>query len=208
RPPFKGKYIVYEVKVEKVIPKDKSTDAVFNAQIKTYMDARAAVMRKAEPIKVKKYIDDNKLVGITTPSDLFYVITKPGAGDKPAVGDTAEVFYVAKFLTGKVFETNVKEAAQKNKMYNPMMQYKAIRVPVGVKAVIPGWDEGLMLMNKGAKATFVIPSKLAYGEQGYQMIQPFTPLVFEVEVINIIHPDPNAKKPVPPMALQQQPTGK
>ena len=84
-----------------------------------------------------------------------------------------------------------------------MMQYKAIHVPVGVKGVIPGWDEGLQLLNKGAKATFVIPSKLAYGEQGYQMIQPFTPLVFDVELVSIIHPDPNAKKAAPPMTLQQ-----
>jgi FKBP-type peptidyl-prolyl cis-trans isomerase FkpA len=203
RPPLKGKYVVYEIKIEKVIPKGKLADTVFNNSITAYLKVQADVMKKAEPAKIKKYIDDNKLVGTTTPSGLFYVITKPGTGDKPAVGDSAEVFYTAKFLTGKIFETNVKEVAQKNKTFNPMQQYKALHVPVGVKGVIPGWDEGLQLLNKGAKATFVIPSKLAYGEQGYQMIQPFTPLVFEVEMVSIIHPDPNAKKPAPPMTLQQ-----
>jgi hypothetical protein len=60
-----------------------------------------------------------------------------------------------------------------------------------------------MLLNKGAKATFVIPSKLAYGEQGYQVVQPYTPLVFDVEMVSIIHPDPNAKKMVPPRTLQE-----
>ena len=84
-----------------------------------------------------------------------------------------------------------------------MQQYKAIRIPVGVKGVIPGWDEGLLLLNKGAKATFVIPSKLAYGEQGYQIIPPFTPLVFDVELVSIIKPDPNAKKVVQPRTLQE-----
>ena len=68
-----------------------------------------------------------------------------------------------------------------------------------------GWDEGLQLLNKGAKATFVIPSKLAYGEQGFQVIQPYTPLVFDVEMVSFKHPDPNAKKPTAPapMTLQQ-----
>lgn len=205
RPPFKGKYIVYEVKIEKVIPKGTLSDTAFNGRITSYMKAQADVLRKAEPEKVKKYIADSKLAVTTTPSGLNYVITKQGTGDKPAVGDTAEVFYAAKYLNGKIFETNIKEVAQQNKTYNPGLQYKAIRIPVGVKGVIPGWDEGLLLLNKGAKATFVIPSKLAYGEQGYQIIQPFTPLVFDVELVSIIHPDPNAKKPVPaaPMTLQQ-----
>ncbi|MDB5024953.1 MAG: FKBP-type peptidylprolyl isomerase [Mucilaginibacter sp.] len=205
RPPFKGKYIVYEVKIEKVIPKGTLSDTAFNSRITRYMKAQADVLRKAEPAKIKKYIDDNKLAVTTTPSGLNYVMTKQGTGDKPAVGDTAEVLYTAKYLNGKVFETNIKEVAQQNKTYNPGMQYKAIRIPVGVKGVIPGWDEGLLLLNKGAKATFVIPSKLAYGEQGYQIIQPFTPLVFDVELVSITHPDPNAKKAVPqaPMTLQQ-----
>ena len=206
RPPIKGKYIIYQVKVEKVIPKSaKPNDTVWNAQIKKYMDGQSVLMKKAEVVKLKKYIDDNKLVGTTTPSGLFYTITTPGVGDKPAVGDTAEVFYTAKFTSGKVFETNVKATAQKNNNYNPGLPYKAIHVPVGIKKVIPGWDEGLLLLNKGAKATFVIPSRLAYGEQGYAIIPPFTPLVFEVEMVNIIHPNPNAPKPVAPapMTLQQ-----
>ena len=75
------------------------------------------------------------------------------------------------------------------------------------KAVIPGWDEGLQLLNKGEKVTFIIPSSLAYGEQGYGPIAPFSPLVFEVEVKNIIHPNPNAPKPpMPPMQMPQAPT--
>jgi len=203
RPPLKGKYIVYEVKIDKVIPKGKMADTAFNSAITTFLKAQADVLKKAEPAKVKKYIDDNKLSGTTTTSGLFYVITKQGTGDKPAAGDSVSVNYVGKFVNGKLFETNVKEVAQKEKTFNPMQQYKPIHIPVGVKAVIPGWDEGLMLLNKGAKATFVVPSKLAYGEQGNQIIQPYTPLVFDVELVDIIHPDPNAKQPAPPMTLQQ-----
>jgi FKBP-type peptidyl-prolyl cis-trans isomerase len=204
RPPLKGKYIVYEVKVDKVIPKGKLSDTAFNSAITTYLKGQADILKKAEPAKIKKYIDDNKLAVTTTASGLNYVITKQGSGDKPAANDTVFVNYVGKFVNGKLFETNLKDVAQKEKTFNPMMQYKPIPVVVGIKAVIPGWDEGLMLLNKGAKATFVVPSKLAYGEQGNQIIQPFTPLVFDVEVVNIVHPDPNAKKPAPPSPLTLQ----
>lgn len=214
RPPFKGKYIVYEIKVEKVIAKHGPKDTTFNTRITAYMKGQADILKKAEPEKIKKYIADHKLNGTSTASGLYYQITTPGTGDKPLVGDTIEVNYTAKLTSDKVFETSVKAVAQKNKTFNPMMTYKPLRIAVGVKAVIPGWDEGLLLLNKGAKATFVIPSKLAYGEQGYQIIQPFTPLVFEVEMVSFKHPDPNAKKVVPVSAatgvktLPQPPTVK
>ncbi|MBV8389344.1 MAG: FKBP-type peptidyl-prolyl cis-trans isomerase [Mucilaginibacter sp.] len=205
RPPLKGKYIVYEVKIDKVIPKGKMADTAFNSAITAYLKGQADVLKKAEPAKIKKYIDANKLTMTTTASGLNYIITKQGAGDKPAAGDTVYVNYVGKFVTGKLFETNVKEVAQKEKTFNPMARYEPIPVVVGIKAVIPGWDEALMLLNKGAKATLVVPSNLAYGEQGNQIIQPFTPLVFDVELVKIVHPDPNAKKPVlpAPLTLQQ-----
>jgi len=208
KPPIKGKYIVYEIKIEKVISKGtgKDADSTFNGQVKKYMANQVQEMAKSEDSKMKKYIADNKLNGTTTADGLYYIVNKPGVGDKPAVGDTAAVLYTAKFLNGKVFETNVKEVAQKSNNYNPGLQYKPIRVPVGVKKVIAGWDEGLQLMSKGEKATFVIPSKLAYGEQGYYpVIAPYTTLVFEVEVLDIVHPNPNAPKNAPP-ALQ--PTAK
>ncbi|HEY4196353.1 MAG TPA: FKBP-type peptidylprolyl isomerase, partial [Mucilaginibacter sp.] len=83
RPPIKGKYVVYEIKIEKVIPKGKLTDTAFNSRITSYMKVQTDMMKKEEPGKIKKYIADNKLVGTTTPSGLFYIITTPGVGEKP-----------------------------------------------------------------------------------------------------------------------------
>ncbi|HJP62819.1 MAG TPA: FKBP-type peptidyl-prolyl cis-trans isomerase [Mucilaginibacter sp.] len=212
RPPIKGKFIVYEIKVEKVIPKGKGkeADSAWNGEVKKYMDGQVKLMAKTEDVKMKKYIADKKLNGTTTADGLFYVVDKPGAGEKPAVGDSVVLFYTGRFLNGKVFESNVKEVAQKNNNYNPGLQYKPIHVPVGVKKVIAGWDEGLQLMSKGEKATFVIPSKLAYGEQGYYpTIPPFSTLIFEVEILDVVHPDPNAPKEAPPAPqLRLSPTTK
>ena len=51
-----------------------------------------------------------------------------------------------------------------------------------IDRVIPGWTEGLQLMNEGGKMRFWIPEKLAYaGAAG----APKGMLVFDVELIKI-----------------------
>ena len=209
-PGFKGKYMVYDIKVEKVIPKGTLTDAVFQGKVTDYLKAQAEAVKGLEDGKIKKYIADNSLKVTTTASGLNYVITKPGAGAVPATGDTVFVNYVGKQTNGKVFDTNIKEQATAAKLpINPMNPYKPIAFPVGQQRVIPGWDEGLLLLAPGAKATFVIPSKLAYADRGNGPIGPYTPLVFEVEMVKIVHPNPNAPKPAAPqLTIPQQPTAK
>lgn len=212
RPPFKGKYIVYYLKVQKVIAKGTLSDQAFQEKIKAYFKTITDKTKAEEPVKIKKYIDDQKLNVTKTASGLNYVITQAGTGPKLAVGDTVVVSYVGKFTNGKVFDTNVKEVAmqKENKaIFQPMNPYKPAHIAVGVHQVIAGWDEGLLLLNKGAKATFVVPSSLGYGEQGGGPIPPFSPLVFDVTVVDIIHPNPNAPKPVvPQMQLPTQPQAK
>ena len=212
QPGMKGKYTVYTIKIEKVIAKGNLSDEVFRGRCVAYVQSLANVFKKEEPVKIKKYIADNNLKVTTTASGLNYVINTQGTGPSPVVGDTVAVNYVGKYVNGKVFDTNIKGEAQKAKMQlNPMNPYKPIRFPVGVQGMIAGWNEGLQLLSKGSKATFILPSSLGYGEQGNGPIQPFTPLVFDVELVDIIHPNPNAPKPVnmvPPMPPQQQPVKK
>ena len=57
------------------------------------------------------------------------------------------------------------------------------------------------MLNKGAKATFVVPSHLAYGEQGNGPIAPFTPIAFDIEVVDIIHAKPGAVVAPAPIAI-------
>ncbi|HEY2580724.1 MAG TPA: FKBP-type peptidyl-prolyl cis-trans isomerase [Mucilaginibacter sp.] len=217
RPPgLKGKYEVYLIKVEKVIAKGNLSDQVFQGRAEAYVKSVIDVVKKAESGKIKSYVDKNNLKMSQTPDGLYYTITKEGSGPKPAQGDTAVLNYTVKFISGKVLESSVKAEAIKAKLQiNPMNPFKPIRFAIGAKGMIPGMDEGAQLLNKGATATLVVPSKLAYGEQGSGgQIQPFTPLVFDIELVDIVHPDPNAPKPkpmsmIPPQPVQtQQPTKK
>lgn len=200
---LKGKYVVYNVKIEKVFQKGNLSNEVFQGRIESYFKDQAAVAQKAEPEKIKKYVDSHKLKLTTTSSGLQYIINKQGSGPNIIPGDTAEVFYVARLISGKVLETNNADTAKKNKMFDARNPYKSFKLPVGQQGVIPAWGEGLQLLNKGSEATLVVPSKLAYGEQGSQQIGPFTPMVFDLEVVNVIHADPNAPKPVANPLLQQ-----
>jgi FKBP-type peptidyl-prolyl cis-trans isomerase FkpA len=194
-PGFKGKYIVYDIKVEKVIAKGTLSETVFNGRVMDYIKTQGLALKKEEPAKIKAYIAHQKLNVTETADSLYYVVTQQGTGPKPVVGDTVVVNYTGRMLNGKVFDTSVKDTAVKGKLpVDPMRQYKAIHIPVGEKRVIAGWDEGLLLLNKGSKASFVIPSSLAYGERGVSIIGPFTPLAFDVELVDIIKPNPNTPK--------------
>ena len=108
-----------------------------------------------------------------TDSGLFYNITKKGSGISPSIGSQVSVHYEGKLTDGTIFDSSYKRK-------------EPIKFAVGLGQVIKGWDEGIMLLNKGAIARFVIPSELAYGSRGAgNVIPPNSTLIFEVELVNI-----------------------
>jgi FKBP-type peptidyl-prolyl cis-trans isomerase len=194
RPAFfpKGSNLVFILKVERV---QLLNDAIAerNADIEK--------IKAGENIAMNKYIADHKLVVKTTASGLKYIITKPSLKLKPQKGDTLLVNYAGRTLDDKVFDSSIEAVAKSAGLPQPGREYEPIQVIVGTGGVIPGWDEGLLLLNEGSKATFIIPSSLAYGEHGQgDDIKPFSTLVFDVELVKvkpIKHaPKPVAKKPL------------
>jgi FKBP-type peptidyl-prolyl cis-trans isomerase FkpA len=201
-PGFKGKYFIYSLRIVKAFSKGKTeADSTYQKRVTAYFKELGEKSKAEEPAKIKSYIAAKGLKVTTTASGLNYVITTLGTGDKPAVGDTSVVNYTGTFMNGKVFDTSVQEEAKKGKVYQAGRPYNPAPIPVGVQKVIPGWDELLQLLPKGSKATAVIPSNLAYGEQGMQQggIAPFTPLVFNIEILDVKHAKPGSVKPAPPM---------
>jgi FKBP-type peptidyl-prolyl cis-trans isomerase len=121
--------------------------------------------------KEKAAIEAYKVAnGITTQplaSGLYYIATKTGTGVSPKYGSQVKVKYKGTYTDGTEFDSGT------------------FSFFLGYGQVISGWDEGISYMKEGGKAILIIPSSLAYGTDGYGDIPGYSPLVFEVELIDV-----------------------
>lgn len=195
KPDFADKYIQFTIKVKKLFKKGSLTDSALFEQVNKYYLAEMEGLKKSEEGKIAKYVEKNKLQPKKTATGLQYVIKTEGTGANPVVGDTVVINYTGGLTNDKIFDTSNPEVAKEKGIFHPMKQYEPLRVRVGHTPVIPGWTEGLQLLKKGGKATLIIPSSLGYGErQQSNLIPPYAPLVFDVEVLDII-PGPKGDTP-------------
>ncbi|MBD3750209.1 MAG: FKBP-type peptidyl-prolyl cis-trans isomerase [Sphingobacteriales bacterium] len=191
---IKGRYIIYNLKIDKVIHKDTANQQAFQDAIQAFFKVEADKAKSLESGKIKKYIDDNKLKVEKLPSGLQMAIVTEGNGEKPVAGDSVQVNYTGRLTSGKVFDTSLEDVAKKENVFNPGRPYKTLDLIIGKGNVIAGFDEAILNMKKGEKAIVLIPSSLGYGDRGMPggMIGPFTPLVFELQLVNVIHKDSTA----------------
>ncbi len=147
---------------------------------------RAVEILAEEAKVIEAYAADKGLSVQKTANGLYYAIELEGAGEVTSPGTTMYVNYAGYLLDGTLFDTSYPEIAKANNMFNEGREYGPLPVNVGMGQVIPGWDEGLMLLKNGSKAKFLIPSPLGYGEAGAGgMIGPNSILVFDVEVTDV-----------------------
>lgn len=120
----------------------------------------------------ENFLKDNALNEsvIVTESGLQYEVIQEGTGIKPNLTDSCVVHYTGRFIDGRVFESTVPS------------NIPAAFTPLGV---IRGWQEGLLLMSEGSSYRFYIPYDLAYGEQGSGPIEPYSTLVFDIDLIKV-----------------------
>jgi FKBP-type peptidyl-prolyl cis-trans isomerase FkpA len=143
---------------------------------------RAVMAQRAEESRAKEaqfFEENGKKPGVvTTESGLQYELLTEGTGPAPALTDTVRVNYEGALPDGTVFDSSYDRGEPEE-------------LPLAF--VIPGWAEGLQLMKVGSAYRFYIPSRLAYGEEGVgNVIPPFSPLVFKVELLEIVPPKEDA----------------
>lgn len=107
---------------------------------------------------------------ITTRSGLQYEVIKEGQGEHPSASSRVKCNYTGTLINGKVFDST--------KGKQPLT--------FALNQVIPGWTEGLQLMPPGSVYKFYIPYTLGYGRMGAGPIPPFSALIFEVELLEIL----------------------
>jgi len=159
-------YIYFHIALHDVITKEE-------------MEARRLADQKkmeAEEEKLRgDYLTENYPDATPTSTGLYIIPVKSVKnGKKPQTGQRVKVHYTGTLLDGTKFDSSVDRG-------------KPYEFPLGQHQVIQGWDEGIALMAVGEKAILVIPSQLAYGERGSnRTIPPFSTLVFEVELVEIV----------------------
>lgn len=110
----------------------------------------------------------------TTNLGVYYIMKKVGTGTLPQKNDTCFLIYTGFFLNGVIFDASAYYYKDSIWKFN----YQEI-------SLIPGFNDGIALLNKGAEADIIIPSALAYGSSGYNDIPPYTPLVFSLKMRNL-----------------------
>lgn len=137
------------------------TDLIFDVEV-----IEASDITRAKPYNVAG--KDT----LTAESGLRYIIVSPGTGNYPANGDIVQVHYSGYLTDGTLFDSSVERD-------------QPFQFVLGQGQVITGWDEGIALMQKGAKYRFIIPPDMAYGDRATGPIPAGSTLIFDVELLEI-----------------------
>ncbi|MDE3184666.1 MAG: FKBP-type peptidyl-prolyl cis-trans isomerase [Bacteroidota bacterium] len=189
----KGNYIIQSFKVVKLFHSREAADSA----AKTYEAAAKAINKKTVIDKVEKeitsndslvkaddkiikdYMAKNNLTGTKTKWGTYVVIDNPGTGPNLSDSDIAEVNYTGRTFDDSTFDSNtIPKFGHVQPLYVDMNEFR----------VIPGWIDGLKLMQKGTKGKILIPSYLAWGTTGAPpKIAPNSNVIFDIEVTDVLN---------------------
>ena len=173
-PELQKRSMAAQIKKRMASPEFQKQVAGQQQAMKTMLGTSKVVEQmKKDDALLQEYIKKNGLTMQKTPLGVYYQVLKPGTGNKPKTGQLVSVNYNGTLLSGKLFDSSDKQG-------------HPIDFPIGLGQVIPGWDEGVAMLNPGSKAILLIPSPLAYGERGAGADIPAnSPLRFEVELVAV-----------------------
>lgn len=161
---------------------------------KNYYSSVAKEIKEAEE-KTKQIIENKakeittlKATGTKTKSGLIYQILKKGGDKKPSNGAQVFVNYAGYLENGQLFDTSYEDVAKLFGKFNQQRAqqggYTPIPSTIGNLQFIPGFIEGINMMNFGDKLMLYIPAELGYGQQGAgDVIPPNANIIFEVELL-------------------------
>ena len=137
-------------------------------------EAKNLPLINAEIEKISSYVKNNGIQETPRESGLYYIEKEEGSGDLAKIGDEVRVHYTLYDLDGRKLESSYEKG-------------EPFSFVISIDQVIEGWHEALALMKVGGKATLIIPSKIGYKDQRrVGNILPYTPLLFDIELIEIV----------------------
>lgn len=144
----------------------------------------------AEVAEIEKYLADKKITTQRTPSGAFVEVIRPGSGNVADTGNYVTVNYTGATWNGVKFDSNT------DSTFGHPDPYSFV---AGAGQMIRGFDEAVLMMQKGSAIRVYIPSMLGYGQNGNPpRIKAFENLVFDLELLDIKDKAPE-QQPMPPM---------
>ena len=131
--------------------------------------------RDLEPKLIDDYIQRHSQYNfVLQPSGLYVARIKDGKGIRPQPGDSVYINYIGYFINGEPFASTLKK-------------HRLFGWRIGDNKVIPGLELAVEQMQQGQVEFVIIPSYLAYGQEGLlDLIPPYSPLVFQVELVKVV----------------------
>jgi FKBP-type peptidyl-prolyl cis-trans isomerase FkpA len=150
----------------------KQVHDAFMAEIQTKYQAEMVRVGAKNKAEGDAFLAKNKsAAGVkTTASGLQYQVISQGTGARPGPNDTVQIDYTGSFVSGEVFDASAK--------HNPPGP-----ASIPLAGVIPGFKEGLQLMQVGGHYKLFIPSTLAYGSEPRPPMPPNATLIFDVTLV-------------------------
>ncbi len=161
---------IKSIRIERIGQEAEQFDAreVFNEAFEQVMAADRE--KEQEAIRQVEQISEGF---DTTGSGLRYLIKKAGGGPQALDGKKVSVHYKGMLMDGTVFDDSSRRG-------------EPISFSIGAGRVIPGWEEGIGLLNEGDEARLLIPPHLAYGQHGAGgVIPPNAWLIFDVTLVKV-----------------------
>ena len=126
-----------------------------------------------EALLIRQWVNTmkkNNFVVDSLSTGVYYIIESIGTGAFVQAGNNITIGYTGQFLDGSTFDASSSYTYVHKGAYSRM---------------IPGWEDAVEKLSKSGKGIFLIPSSQAYGSNGYMVVPPYTPLLFEIEILDI-----------------------
>jgi FKBP-type peptidyl-prolyl cis-trans isomerase len=150
---------------------DSSSYITFFVHLVT-VDSPQSLMKK-ETDALQGYLTANNITTAPTPSGIYYIETVAGKGMKIDSGCQVKLQFKVSTIDGK-------------QIFSTYERPEPVSFQYGKRFDTPGFEEAIAIMKKDGKAKVVVPSKLAFGDQGRgSLVPPFATLVYEVEILDV-----------------------
>ena len=135
---------------------------------------RLSTGRLEERIFLEEYLEKVSKKRVEIDSMLFWIPQYEGIGKNIKENDIVELHYIAYFIDGKIFS-------------NTYQSNKPFVFSVGDDRILEAFNKTMPHLKSKSKGRIIVPSYLGYGEDGIpDVVPPFSSLVFDIEVINVI----------------------